>query len=143
MGLCLHIQATPLTFDDLRTYNFDDLKPYIPPIKGGIVIKVYDGDTCTIAAPINNIMYRFPVRFRGIDAPEMKSINPDERAHAKQSQLYLETLILNQRVELRDLSVEKYGRLLANVYYDDVCINDLMVHNHYAKVYSLRNKIIE
>ena len=55
-----------------------DTAPWTPPIKEGFVIKVYDADTITVASklPYNNSpIYRWSVRIKGIDAPELKSKN--------------------------------------------------------------------
>jgi endonuclease YncB( thermonuclease family) len=54
----------------------------ICPIKYGQVIKVYDGDTITIATPLFNgdevphiETYRFNIRLRGINTPELRTKN--------------------------------------------------------------------
>ena len=56
--------------------NPKDLPLFIPPLKTGKVIKVYDGDTITIASRVpglyNSPIYKFSVRLNGIDSPEMK-----------------------------------------------------------------------
>ena len=56
--------------------EWKDTKPFVVPLNGGHVIKVYDGDTITIAnkLPIYhcNDMFRFSVRLNGIDTPEIK-----------------------------------------------------------------------
>ena len=59
--------------------------PFIPPITRGKVIKVYDGDTLTIASrlPGNETLYRFSVRLGGIDCPEMKSKIASEKQVAQ------------------------------------------------------------
>ena len=61
---------------DLEHITYKDTIPFIIPILYGKVIKVYDGDTITIAAALpiinNNKLYRFSVRLSGIDSPEIK-----------------------------------------------------------------------
>ena len=59
---------------ELEEVNYEDTIPFIPPITHGKVIKVYDGDTITIAALLpyeNSKLYRFSVRINGIDCPEI------------------------------------------------------------------------
>jgi endonuclease YncB( thermonuclease family) len=58
----------------------------LPDIKYGQVIKVYDGDTITIATPLFNgdevphiETYRFNIRLRGINTPELRTKNNQER----------------------------------------------------------------
>jgi endonuclease YncB( thermonuclease family) len=126
--------------------RWDDTKIFIPPINEGYVIKVYDGDTFTIAVKLpfkNSPLYRFNVRLRGIDAPEMKSLNPDETASAKKSQEELSKLIFNKVVRLENLSYEKYGRLLADVYTIEnggINISEYMLNKKFAVVYDGKTK---
>jgi micrococcal nuclease len=124
--------------------SWDDTKPFVPPINSGIVIKVYDGDTITIASRLpysNSDLYRFPVRLNGIDCPEMKSHNEDEKECAKLAQLFLSEQLLQKRVELRNVTTEKYGRLLADVYLDGVCLNQLMIKKRLAVAYNGKTKV--
>jgi endonuclease YncB( thermonuclease family) len=124
--------------------------PFIPPIDKGQVIKVYDGDTMTIAArlPYNESpLYRFSVRLLGIDSPEIKGKTTEEKEAAKKSQKALEDLILNKIVYLKDKSHEKYGRILANIYIDvdssenQIHVNKWMLDNKYAYEYNGKTKI--
>ena len=117
---------------------WNDTKPFVPPITGGYVIKVYDGDTITIAAKLpydESPLYRFPVRLLGIDSPEMKSKNQKERAEAHVSQEALSNLILHKRVTLKNMGTEKYGRILADVYLDDLHLNIWMLEQKLAIAY--------
>jgi endonuclease YncB( thermonuclease family) len=122
----------------VKVIEWKDTKPFVPPLKIGQVIKVYDGDTITIAAslPIPNApIYRFPVRLRGIDAPEMKCKNEDEKIAARISQKALEDLILHKNVTLKNVETEKYGRILADVFFYDVNLSEFMLKNNYAVEY--------
>jgi len=117
---------------------WNDTKPFVPPITGGYVIKVYDGDTITIAAKLpydESPLYRFPVRLLGIDSPEMKSKNENERVAARASQEALSKLILHKRVTLKYMGTEKYGRILADVYLDDLHLNVWMLEQKLAVAY--------
>ena len=52
------------------------LHEFIAPINSGRVIKVYDGDTITVASKIPGLkkspIYKFSIRLNGIDCPEMR-----------------------------------------------------------------------
>lgn len=127
--------CTPCTSS---SYTWDDCVPFCPPITSGYVIKVYDGDTITVAAKLpyeSSPLYRFPVRLNGIDTPEIKGKTPEERDAAKRSKEALENYILHKTVHLRNTSTEKYGRLLADVYLGDTCLNQWMLDNKYAIPY--------
>jgi endonuclease YncB( thermonuclease family) len=48
---------------------------------------------------------------------------------------------MNKIVQLKNTSSEKYGRLLADVYLDDVCINTWMIEQGFAVAYSGGTKV--
>ena len=112
--------------------------PFIPPIKYGKVIKVYDGDTITIASKLfsDPNIYRFTVRLNGIDSPEIKGKTETEKLLAKQSRDALHEMLFGKIVELKNIMNEKYGRLLCDVYLDDLHINKWMLDNNYAVEYN-------
>ena len=113
---------------------------YFPTVTHGYVIKVYDGDTFTIATrmPIESpTTYRFSVRLRGIDAPELRGGTGGEEEHqaALHSQRELEKLILHRVVELRNIGRDKYGRLLADVIYRSESVSSFMLQRKLALPY--------
>jgi micrococcal nuclease len=119
-------------------FDIKNTIPFIPPVTEGYVVKVYDGDTITIASklPYNNSpVYRFHVRLNGIDSPEIKGKTEEEKAAAHKAQKALENLILHKDVTLKNLKTEKYGRILADVYIRKIKVNQWMLNNHYAVVY--------
>ena len=113
--------------------------PFIVPLRKGKVIKVYDGDTITIAAKLPQFnpitIYRFSIRIRGIDAPEMMSKNEEEKEMAIKARDALAKLVLNKYVTLDNLSSEKYSRILADVYCNGISIGDWMLNKRYAVPY--------
>jgi len=137
---CNCISKTPKTTTKekyLETISYKDTIPFVPPITYGKVIKVYDGDTITIASKLpydNSPIYRFSVRLLGIDSPEMKSKNKEKQL-AIVARDALSNLIMNKTIHLKNISTEKYGRVLANVYLEDLHINQWMLDNHYAIPY--------
>jgi len=123
--------------DPYKDASWATTVPYVPDVKEGKVIKVYDGDTITIATfvPGSRKLYRFSVRLNGIDTPEMKSKNTDEKLLARKAQVVLSEKIMGKVVKLNDVSMEKYGRLLATVVYNDQDINQWMVDEGHAIKY--------
>ena len=124
--------------NNLENVNYKDTIPFVAPVTSGKVIKVYDGDTITIASKLpirNSPVYRFSVRLNGIDTPEMRTKNQNEKEIAQKAQLYLSGLIMNKTVLLKDVQTEKYGRLLAEVYIGKTHINKNMIANRYAVKY--------
>ena len=121
-----------------------DTIPYIPPVSGGRVIKVYDGDTITIACYVHNLpdLYRFSVRLDGIDCPEIKTKNPTEKSVATLAKQHLIDRILGKDVELKNVSLEKYGRILAEVWYDGTSMNVSLIEARLAVVYDGGKKCV-
>lgn len=124
--------------DYLLNVVYENTVPFVPPITVGKVIKVYDGDTFTIVSklPYNGSpIYRFSVRINGIDSPEIKGKTANEKELAKKSRDALSNLILGKIIVLKNVSTEKYGRILADVYLGELCINEWMISNNYALKY--------
>ena len=123
---------------DTATITWKNTVEFVPPVESGVVIKVYDGDTITIASKLpftNSPLYRFSVRLNGIDAPEMKSTSEDEKTAATEVRNILSDRLLNKTVFLKNVQNEKYGRILADVYLDDLCINDWLLQERLAVKY--------
>lgn len=122
--------------------RLEDTVQYIPNVTEGRVIKVYDGDTITIASKIPNdeILYRFQVRLSDIDCPEIKTSNNIEKKYAEDARTFLRRLVLNKHVRLTNVRLEKYGRLIANVYCGDIHVNDVMIKQNFAVKYDGKKK---
>jgi endonuclease YncB( thermonuclease family) len=137
----LHTQTSKGTIEDAvkwETIKWEDTTKFTVPIHVGQVIKVYDGDTITVAARLpmmSSPIYRFSVRLNGIDTPEIKGKDEDEREAAKNAKKALSALILNKQVTLRNVDTEKYGRILADVYIDDVHVNKWLIAERFALPY--------
>ena len=126
--------------DDGSDIKWEDTVEFTFPIVGGRVIKVYDGDTITIASKLpypNSPMYRLSVRLNGIDTPEIKGkgIPDEEKEAAKQAREFVHKLVFNKFVTLQNIQNEKYGRILADVYVDDLHVNDVLLTQRYAVKY--------
>uniref|UniRef100_A0A6C0B9E1 TNase-like domain-containing protein n=1 Tax=viral metagenome TaxID=1070528 RepID=A0A6C0B9E1_9ZZZZ len=124
--------------DYLANIEYKDTEKFVLPIQSGKVVKVYDGDTITIASKfpgINGRIYRFSVRMNGIDSPELKGGTENEKELAKRSRDALSNIIMGKIVDLKNVSTEKYGRILADVYLGDLNICDWMLINKYAVKY--------
>lgn len=122
-------------FDGIK---YEDTTPFIPPITSGLVIKVYDGDTITIASKLpyhDSPLYRFSVRLNGIDTPEIKSKNEEEKKLAKLAKDTLSSQILNKVITLKNIQLEKYGRILADVIIDNKNMSEFMLEKKLAVKY--------
>ena len=129
----INISETVNTID-LKNVTWKDTKPFVAPVEEAYVIKVYDGDTITIATVFPwepKIAYRFSVRILGIDTPEKRTKDEDEKFVAGIAQKFVADKILNKYVTLQNVSTDKYGRLLANVFTDtgESIGDELIKHN--------------
>ena len=114
------------------------LKIYVPTLYNITVIKVYDGDTITIAAKVtrcSSTFYKFSVRLRGIDTPEIKGKTDDEKQAAIRARDNLSDKILHKSISLNYVKYDKYGRLLAEVYFKGKNINQWMLDNRMGIAY--------
>jgi micrococcal nuclease len=114
----------------VKIIHYADTQPFIVPITTGKVVKVYDGDTFTLAGYLpydESPLYRFPVRLNGIDSPEIKGKTEDEKRCALLARAELTAMIMDKKVVLKNVKNEKYGRLLADVYVDGVHVNQHML----------------
>ena len=89
--------------------------------------KIVDGDTVHING--------YKIRLEGIDAPEIKGKTQEEKNAAIISRDVLREKILGEIVLLKDVKTEKYGRLLATVYLNNINMNEWMLTNNYAIPY--------
>jgi endonuclease YncB( thermonuclease family) len=123
---------------DWSSVEYSSTTVFKPQISVAKVIKVYDGDTITIATPVQfegSPMYRFSVRLRDIDCPELRTKNEVEKACSKIAKQVMVDQVLGKMVTLTDVDYDKYGRVLANVLLNGVNITDVLMRRNLAVVY--------
>ena len=122
-----------------------DTQVFIPPIGNARVIKVYDGDTFTIATKMPQIsktdIYRFSVRIKHIDCPELRTKNDNEKKVAQIAKEYVYQAIYNKVIQLSNITYDKYGRLCCDVFYKNRNIGKELIQNHLAVPYEGKTKI--
>jgi micrococcal nuclease len=122
-------ELTLLDCKDIKKFSLEGFT------KTAKVVKVYDGDTITVVFKHNHEYNKWNCRIYGIDTPEIKTKNAEEKKQAIIVRDYLRDKILDKIVTLECMGFDKYGRLLANVFYNDKNIADAMIENNYAKAY--------
>ena len=109
------------------------------------VTRVVDGDTIDVDLDLGfDIIYKCRVRLYGIDTPESRTRNKDEKVRGKLAAKFLQNAISNGenvilQTQLKD-SKGKFVRVLASVLVDGININQQMVTNHLAVRYEGQNK---
>ena len=101
-------------------YYFDSPHEQITRDFEAKVVKVHDGDTIRVKCDFRN--FDFPIRLLGIDAPEIKTIS------GKESQRWLSDEIMGKDIIVEidpNQRVGKWGRLLGNIIFQGMNINNL------------------
>lgn len=95
------------------------------------VLYVYDGDTITVDAVRSfGIHKKEKLRFARINTPELKGYERPQGLIARDD---LRELIDGKDITFTDEGIGKYGRTIAEVYYDTINLNDWLVRNGYAE----------
>ena len=100
-----------LTNSEIADFGFMSPHEQIVEDFTAVVVKVHDGDTCTLSTTFRD--FTFPLRFSSVDAPELNTGTPGEEARD-----FVAGLIEGETVEVKidgNNRVDKYGRLLGDV----------------------------
>ena len=109
------------------------------------VTRVVDGDTVDVILDLGfSILHKCRVRLYGIDTPESRTRDKDEKVRGKLAAKFLQDAISNGenvilQTQLKD-SKGKFGRVLASVIVDGINVNQQMITNHMAVRYEGQNK---
>jgi len=109
------------------------------------VDRVVDGDTIDVVLDLGfDIMFKSRVRLYGIDTPESRTRDKDEKVRGKMAGSFLKRAVKNGtkvviQTKLKD-SRGKFGRVLGNVVVDGVNINQSMIDNYHAAAYFGQSK---
>ena len=87
----------------------------------------YDGDTCTTFKGES-------IRLACIDTPELKGRNADP-IPAKSAKNFLNSLVANQKVSIKRITRDRYGRTVAELFKDEENIQELIVKKGFGKIY--------
>jgi len=109
------------------------------------VTKVVDGDTIDVIMDMGfDIMYKSRVRLFGIDTPESRTRNLDEKKRGLLAKKYLqEALKAGNKLSIKtykDNETGKFGRILGDVFIDGKSINAQMVKDFMAVPYTGQSK---
>lgn len=90
--------------------------------------RIVDGDTIDATLDLGfHLSIKLRLRLLDLDAPELRSRSALERLKARTVSDKLKDLLLpGLPVKVRTNKTGKYGRWLANVWYKDIFINDLI-----------------
>ena len=92
-----------------------------------IIQSCYDGDTCTTTNGEK-------IRLACIDTPELKGKKAVPVA-AREARDFLNNLVTNEEVSIRRIIKDRYGRTVAELFKNDINVQELIVDEGYGKIY--------
>lgn len=164
MGACFSTDVT-----EFSKYNYENCPKLFDKEFSTIarVVDIYDGDTCTCIFKLNNTYYKFNIRLNGIDTCEMKSKINEVKDKALLARNRLFNLITKKKLDKLDISrkdtkvllnkdvylvkltiygLEKYGRVLADIYDLDNTItsfSSILINEKLGYKYDGKTKLSE
>jgi micrococcal nuclease len=106
------------------------------------VLKIVDGDTLDIIISVGfDIYLQQRIRLAGINAPETKTLNEEEKRKGLESKEWLKNRVTNKSLVIRTIKEEKYGRMLGHIYVDGskTSINEEMIQLGLAVPYMVNS----
>jgi len=108
------------------------------------ITRVVDGDT--VDAEIDcgfDIIFKSRIRLYGIDTPESRTRDLDEKARGKLASQFIKDKIAEAKLVKVKTKLDKkgkFGRVLGSIIADDVDLNEQMVKNYLAVAYFGQSK---
>ena len=101
------------------------------------ITSVYDGDTIKAIFKFRGVYNTWSCRIIGIDTPELRTKNLEEKELGYKARDFLRGLVLNKVVQLKCHKFDKYGRLLVDVAFGDegTDVKDILIQNKFALPY--------
>ena len=110
------------------------------------ITRVVDGDTVDAEIDLGfDIVYKSRVRLYGIDTPESRTSNKDEKARGKLAAKFLSDNILhadNIVIQTKLDKNGKFGRVLGVIVADGVDLNQALIDNYHAVPYTGQSKTL-
>lgn len=142
-----------------NNYSLESTKPYIPNFKWAKILRVYDGDSITIAGGNEYKVFKYSARLIGVDTPEMRPILSQEeqklshnkklhrinqeKKYAIEARNWLSNKIFEKTLQIKiHNKKDKYGRLLVTLWDHNNSINELLISEGYAVAYNGGKKLL-
>lgn len=102
------------------------------------VLEVIDGDTIDVSIDLGfNVLHTIRVRLYGINTPETRTKNKEEKQRGQKAKERLKELIEGKIVTIKTQKddTEKFGRYLGIVFLDNSNINQTLISEGHAIEY--------
>lgn len=101
------------------------------------VIRVVDGDTIDLIVDLGfSIFHRIRVRLLGVDAPETRTKDLEEKARGLKAKEFLTIFMDDNRsseIIVESKKLDSFGRSLAYVFVDGYNLSYIMIENGHAE----------
>ena len=113
------------------------------------VTRCVDGDTVDVVLDLGfNIFHSCRVRMAGIDTPESRTRDLDEKARGKLAKEFLKNWVTEYENNKKNIVIKtkkekakgKFGRVLGELWVEGVNVNEDMMESYHAVPYSAQNK---
>jgi len=92
------------------------------------VTRVIDGDTVDCIIDLGfKISTKYRIRLAGIDTPETRTTNAEEKIYGFEAKVRLQELLSQGTIILKSHGLGKFGRVLGTLYVDEVDINQRLM----------------
>ena len=99
-------------------------------------VRVVDGDTVDALVDLGfSTFKKVRIRMMGINAPESRTRDLEEKAKGLAAKIRLEELLEEDKFVLESHGVGKFGRCLGTLHVDDVNVNKTLVKEGHAWEY--------
>ena len=101
------------------------------------IVKVVDGDTVDVVIDLGfNLSKKERVRLAGIDSPESRTRDAEEKIFGLEAKAYLKTRLEgSKKLIVKTEKDGKYGRMLGHLFCGETNINTEMIYRGYAWEY--------
>tara|TARA_B110000263_G_scaffold163601_1_gene142442 strand:+ start:1074 stop:1427 length:354 start_codon:yes stop_codon:yes gene_type:complete len=107
------------------------------------LIRVIDGDTIDVNIDLGfNIWHKGRIRMAGIDTPESRTRNKEEKVLGLAAKSRLKELLKKKKLSINCTKEKgKFGRILADVLANDININKQLMDEGHARPYQGGKKL--
>lgn len=130
----INIKNIPVVPLNHNIITIKDTKPFTLGLTQGQVICVSNDYSILIACNIhsdNYTLYRFKIKFNNIVTPNVHG-SYNEKILCNYAEKELTQLLLNKIVTLKNVNYKTYEEIFADVYVDNMCVNNWLINERYA-----------
>ena len=110
----------------------------------GTLDRVIDGDTIDCHIDVGfGLKTHQRLRFHGINTPELRSRDEDERSRAVLARDFVERWLEGKNLYIQTYKSDVFGRYLARIYAEGECLNDVLVEHGLARPFLAERSLVD